>query len=106
MRVSPPPTPQPTPCIIWQGPVDRNGYGQYRTVARRGVYAHRQAMIDAGYDVTGKVVMHLCDNPPCVNVEHLRLGTKSENSRDRHEKGRTVGNPWRDDQGRFATKPD
>ena len=86
--------------------MDGNGYGQYRTVARRGVYAHRQAMIDAGYDVTGKVVMHLCDNPPCVNVEHLCLGTLAENTLDRHAKGRTRGNPWRDERGQFARKPD
>ena len=57
----------------------------------RQVRAHRQAMIDAGYDVTGKVVMHLCDNPPCVNVNHLRVGTVAENNADRDAKGRARG---------------
>lgn len=32
--------------------------------------------------------MHLCDNPPCVNIEHLCLGTQSENILDMYAKGR------------------
>ena len=36
----------------------------------------------------GKIVMHTCDNPGCVNPKHLRLGTQSDNCLDRERKGR------------------
>lgn len=41
-------------------------------------------------DVTahGSVIMHMCDNPPCVNPKHLRLGTQLDNIADRHSKRR------------------
>lgn len=38
----------------------------------------------------GMVVMHSCDNPPCVNEEHLVLGTVAENNRQMFAKGRGV----------------
>lgn len=34
------------------------------------------------------VVMHLCDNPPCYRLDHLRLGTDAENMNDARSKGR------------------
>jgi DNA invertase Pin-like site-specific DNA recombinase len=33
------------------------------------------------------VVMHLCDNPPCVRLDHLRLGTHAENTKMAGERG-------------------
>lgn len=34
------------------------------------------------------VVRHRCDNPPCIAIDHLELGTQAENVRDMHSRGR------------------
>ena len=44
---------------------------------------------DAGTKV---VAMHTCDNPPCVNADHLREGTQAENVADAWLRGLTKGN--------------
>jgi hypothetical protein len=39
---------------------------------------------------SGVLVLHRCDNPPCVRVDHLFLGTMLDNNRDRAAKGRSA----------------
>lgn len=71
-------------CIEHNGYVGKNGYGQ-KKYRGRVVAAHRLAYALAnGLDVftMGGSVLHSCDNPVCVNPEHLRLGTHMENMRD------------------------
>lgn len=83
----PPPTPQPTPCRIWQGPLYRNGYGHKCGGGDR--YIHRWVWELANGPIPkGMVVMHLCDNPPCYRLDHLQLGTYTDNARDMMSKGR------------------
>lgn len=54
--------------------------------AHRVAYALANGINPAQFE--GGVVMHTCDNPACVNVQHLRLATQQENMKDKTAKGR------------------
>lgn len=70
-------------CWEWTGPRAR-GYGYHRS--RR---AHRVAFEFANGPIPeGLHVLHRCDNPACVRVDHLFLGTHQDNMADRSAKGR------------------
>ncbi len=57
----------------------------------RSWLAHRVAwVITKGPIPEGMVVCHKCDNPKCVDVEHLFIGTPQDNVNDREMKGRNV----------------
>ena len=88
----PPPNPQPTPCRIWQGSVDRFGYGRVMVHTtddkRRQMTASRWIWTMANGPIPkGLVVRHKCDNPPCFRLSHLELGTYSDNNNDAAERG-------------------
>lgn len=77
-----------TSCQEWRGAKDSSGYGN-RTVGGKPIKAHRQAWIDVrGAIPDGMCVLHSCDNPSCVNVAHLFLGSKQDNYDDMARKGR------------------
>lgn len=77
-------------CHEWSGSKDSQGYGFF-SVGGRTVKAHRASYIIAsGTDIPSNVcVCHSCDNPSCVNPEHLWLGSQADNVADRSAKGRT-----------------
>ena len=75
-------------CIEWSKCRDTSGYGQLRYKGKM-VMAHRRVWESIfGKIPDGLYVLHRCDNPPCVNIEHLFLGTQSQNIRDCVSKGR------------------
>lgn len=77
-------------CWLWTGAKCFHGYGQLKS--ERGgkmKMAHRVSYeVYVGPIPEGLKVLHECDNPPCVNPGHLRLGTQAENNQDREAKGR------------------
>ena len=74
-------------CWIWQGTTDKDGYGKFSSDWLR---AHRFSweLHNNKKIPKGMFVLHSCDNPPCVNPEHLSLGTHKDNMRDAKRKGR------------------
>lgn len=79
-----------TPCLEWTAGRSRDGYGKFAP-AHKSVRAHRVAWELAHGPIPACLhVLHRCDNPLCVDVEHLFLGTNEDNIRDRDAKGRHV----------------
>ena len=73
-------------CLLWQGSLTYGGYGRFDS--RRT--AHRVSWeLANGAIPTGKLVLHRCDTPACVNPQHLFLGTPSDNAIDMMKKGRS-----------------
>lgn len=84
-------------CWLWTGGKQGKGYGQFFLPGGKPIGAHRYSwMLHNGAEIPpGMHVMHSCDNPPCVNPAHLRVGTNRENLQDCAAKGRNPGNTTR-----------
>lgn len=75
-------------CWQWTGARSAKGYGIFNRAASSNV-AHRAAWeLEYGPIPTGLYVLHRCDNPACVRLDHLFLGTKADNNADMDAKGR------------------
>jgi len=75
-------------CWKWTGTRNEAGYGIF-ILAKKAIRAHRFSyQLWVGPLADEDVVMHTCDNPPCVNPSHLRKGTRLDNNRDAASKQR------------------
>lgn len=78
----------PTGCLEWTSYIASHGYpmlnidGSMRRASRVLWAAAHGAIPD------GLLVMHTCDNPACVEIAHLKLGTHKDNTQDMLAKGR------------------
>lgn len=82
-------SPHPKGCWLWTGSKNRQGYGE-TMFRKRHLRANRVAYELANGPIPeGLMVLHSCDNPPCVNPDHLFLGTGTDNMQDCIRKGRT-----------------
>lgn len=83
-------------CHLWTGSrgggTGRHKYGTFGFAGSK-VFAHRWIFAHANGPVPdGKFVLHHCDNPLCVRVDHLFIGTPKDNMDDMRRKGRAF---WR-----------
>lgn len=92
-----------TGCWEWTGARRRGGYGsvnlgnQVVGVAYKAAYELCRGDVPKTLNGERVHLMHLCDNPPCVNPWHLRIGTAKDNARDAIAKGRAWHPPMRPD---------
>lgn len=84
-----------TNCWEWTGSKTKDGYGRMHTESGPR-FVHRVAYeIFVGPIPEGMKVLHACDNPCCLNPEHLRVGTVRDNITDMTRKGRAA---WMNDK--------
>ena len=73
-------------CLIWSGALATDGY----PIVFRNKKLHREVYkhFHEQEDIDDKVVRHTCDNPTCINPDHLLSGTPADNIRDRDSRER------------------
>jgi len=75
-------------CWWFVGSKNKHGYGLL-VYKNKSYYAHRRSWEAFNGDIQdGLCVLHKCDNPSCVNPDHLFLGTRKDNIIDKVNKGR------------------
>ena len=102
--------PEPmTGCMLWWGTVTHGGYGVLR-IKGKIQRAHRYSWErSVGPIPDGLFLDHTCHTPACVNVEHLRLATATQNGQ--HRRGRRSNRTnnyargvYKTDGGRYAAR--
>lgn len=79
-------------CEEWVAGRDKDGYGMFRDpTAKTTKRTHRYVWEQVNGPIPkGMCILHSCDNPSCVRIDHLRIGTHRENMDERSARGRTA----------------
>ena len=86
-------------CWEWRGQIDKHGYGRIKRHSK-SILAHRLSYeLNKAIIPKNKMICHTCDNPKCVNPEHLYVGDAKTNRQDCINRNRT--NLRRGEGGRF-----
>lgn len=75
-------------CLEYQGWRNHYGYGEMSYQNNCWIVTRLAWHLWVGPIPKGKLVLHHCDNPPCFNISHLFIGTRSDNTWDMVRKGR------------------
>lgn len=78
-------------CWIWTATIGPKGYGRFGLGGKNAIAPRVSHMLYIGEILPGLCVLHSCDNPICVNPDHLRQGTQKENAADMVSRGRHKG---------------
>lgn len=82
---------QTTGCWNWIKYRDRDGYGNI-AVKSKPMQAHRASyQVFVGPLEPSLFICHTCDNPSCINPDHLYQGTHKQNQKDKQNRQRIVG---------------
>lgn len=76
-------------CIVWTACCTGKGYGKF--AYKYVTYLAHRWIFEQTHGITltsEQLILHACDNPPCVNVRHLRIGTHRDNAADMDLRGR------------------
>lgn len=81
-------------CWNWKGAKSDRGYGSFRHEGKYWMRANRVSYIlHKGEIPDGMLVCHSCDNPECVNPDHLHLGSPKDNMDEMAQRGRAKRQP-------------
>ena len=79
-------------CLVWTTAHNIDGYGRFHFNKKLWM-AHRLAYTLQNGEIPSKMqILHMCDNPPCINVNHLFLGSNRDNVDDKVFKNRQARN--------------
>lgn len=93
-------------CWNWKGYINPSGYGEFFCSKKnKHIRAHRLSYsLFKGEIPEGMFVCHTCDNPSCVNPDHLWVGTPKDNVQDMIKKGRGSKPPLHREEDQHKSK--